>query len=115
MGDQIIAEYTAKINQLTAENKQLHEKIGRLQETLSVTSSRSGRKRSAEVGWDQIINTLIRDHDLRGKISSCLLLDLTTPADFLASKRKSDFAESIGMAGWEHQLTECVANVSAIL
>ena len=111
MDDQLTAEN--KI--LTAENKQLHEQIGRLKETLTVTSSRSGRKSSAEVGWDQIINTLIHDHDQRGKISSYFVLDLTTPADFLASRRKPEFAESIGMEGWEDQLTECVANVSAIL
>ena len=83
--------------------------------SLTVTSSRSGRKRSAEVGWDQIINTLIHDHDQRGKISSCVGLDLTTPADFLASRRKAEFTELIGMEGWKDQLTECVANVSAIL
>ena len=64
-----------------------------------MTSSRSGKKRSAEVGWDQIINTLIPDHDQREMISSCWVLDYTTPADFLLSSRKCDFAQSIVRMG----------------
>ena len=69
-------------------------------------SSRSGKKRSAEVGWDQIINALIPDNDKREMISTCVCLELATPSDFLLSNRKGDIAELIGMAGWEDKLTE---------
>ena len=69
-------------------------------------SSRSGKKCSAEVGWDQIINALIPDNDKREMISTCVCLELATPSDFLLSNRKGDIAELIGMAGWEDKLTE---------
>ena len=82
---------------------------------MSIASSKSGRKRSAEVGWELIINSLVSDHDTREMILGSISLEYTTPSDFLQSNRKCEFAEMIGMGGWEVKLAECIANVSFII
>ncbi len=82
-------------------------------QAMSSVSSRSGRKRAAEVGWDQIISGLVKDLQTRTAILEHIHpFDGFTPLSFLQSSRKSQIVQAIGMEGWEDQVTEAIATVS---
>ena len=80
----------------------------------STMSTKSGRKRAAEVGWEEIISGLIRDQQQRSMILAHWTLKAISPSSFLQLNEKSEFVEAIGMSGWEDQVTEQVATVCFI-